>query len=109
MTALEFLAYVVFGDYTFAEKLAPIFSERVAANLVEYMHGERFGFIYMLRRVDVYALYDLYAAATSDPDCPPELAELAATFRRQREEYAAVCRGLDMEVLSSMREAGLWD
>lgn len=109
MTDLEFLAYVLFGDYTFADKLARIFSERRAAHLLEFMHGERFGFIYLLRPQDVYSLYDTYGEATAGPDCPPELAELAATFRRQREEYAAVCFELNMEVLSSMRDAGLWD
>lgn len=109
MTALEFLAIILFGDYALAEKLVPTFTERRAAFLVEYMNGERFGFIYLLKYEEVEAVYALYREATNEHGHAPEISELAATFRREREEYASVCFELNMEVLNDMREAGLWD
>lgn len=109
MTDLEFLAYILFGNYTFAEELAATFSERRASFLVEYMNGERFGFIYLLRYSEPEAIESIYRETACEPSAPREISELASTFRRARAEYAAVCFELNMEVLSSMREAGLWD
>lgn len=109
MTALEFLSFVLFGDYALAEKLAATFGEMRAAFLVEYMNGERFGFIYLLRYNETEAIEAVYREAAAEPDRPQEITELAATYRHARDEYAAVCFELNMEVLSSMREAGLWD
>lgn len=108
MTALEFLSFLLFGDYTLAEKLAATFSERRAGWLVKYRDGERHGFIYLLKYSEQEAIENIYREAAAEPNPAQEITELAEAFRRSSAEYAAVCHELNMEVLWSMKDAGLW-